>query len=227
MTYDSATPPRALAFDAYGTLFDVHAVTAALEEHFPGRGRELSERWRAKQLEYTWLLALMGRYHDFAWVTERALIHACRSSGLALETETRRGLMALYLRLAPYPEVPAALERLAGWPMIILSNGSRKMLDTAVEDAGLGRRFAGIVSADRVSTYKPSPRVYALASEHLGVPTPEIGFVSSNGFDVAGAKAFGFQTFWLNRSGAVLDPLDLEPDGTLERLTDLADRIAG
>ena len=160
---------RGFVFDAYGTLFDVHAVVEA------GRAittdpAALSAAWRQKQLEYTWLRALMGRYEDFWAVTAAALRHAVRRLGLtASEAELAR-LMDAYLSLACFPEVRPALERLAGRPRAILSNGAPRMLAAAVAASGLGRHLEHIISVDAVRTYKPSPRVYALGPETLGVP---------------------------------------------------------
>ena len=128
---------QAIAFDAYGTLFDVHSVIALCNRKFPGHGAELSRLWRGKQLEYTWLRSLMGQYKDFWMVTESALVFACRSLGLACPTETRRELMESYLRLDTFPEVKSALGKLAQHKLAILSNGSPKMLAAAVKHAGL------------------------------------------------------------------------------------------
>jgi 2-haloacid dehalogenase len=205
------SPIRGYVFDAYGTLFDVHSVVEAGRE-ITGDPVALSTTWRQKQLEYTWLRALMGAYVDFWVVTEAALRYSIRRLGLAAtETQVRR-LMDAYLSLACFPEVKAALARLAGRPRAILSNGAPAMLRAAVAAGGLTALLDHVVSVDRVRTYKPSPLVYALGPQTLGVTVGELLFVSSNGWDVAGAKAFGYQVAWCNRTGAPEEELGVHPD---------------
>ena len=215
------THPAALVFDAYGTLFDVHSVTAAAEAIWPGKGAALSQLWRTKQLEYTWLRSLMGRYEDFSHVTESALRYACAGLKLPLDDAQRAQLLEGYLHLAPFPEVPAALERLRGIRLAILSNGSPAMLEPVVFNAGLHGRITDVLSVDAVKVFKPDPRVYRLAVDRLGVPAKAIGFVSSNCWDAIGAKAFGFRTFWVNRAGAPVDEMGVRPDHELRSLGDL------
>jgi 2-haloacid dehalogenase len=212
---------KALVFDAYGTLFDVHSVVTLLEELFPGRGQEVSRVWRTKQLEYTWLLSLMGRYEDFWEVTVRSLAFACRALPLDCPPARQAQLMNAYLRLEAFPEVPDALKRLTAYPLAILSNGSPRMLAGVVESAGLKGTFAQVLSVDEVKIYKPSPRVYALASQRLGLEPGAIGFVSANSWDIQGAGAFGFRTVWLNRGDQPGDELGFPPDITVPQLTDL------
>lgn len=202
---------RGYVFDAYGTLFDVHSVVEAGRE-ITGDPVALSTLWRQKQLEYTWLRALMGTYADFWAVTEAALRYSIRRLGLSANDAQVRRLMDAYLSLACFPEVKTALGRLAGRPRVILSNGSPAMLAAAVAASGLGAMLDHVISVDRVKTYKPSPRVYALGPETLGVPAGELLFVSSNGWDVAGAKAFGYQVAWCNRTGAPEEELGVRPD---------------
>ena len=202
---------RGYVFDAYGTLFDVHSVVEAGRE-ITGDPVALSTLWRQKQLEYTWLRALMGTYADFWAVTEAALRYSIRRLGLSANDAQVRRLMDAYLSLACFPEVETALRRLAGRPRAILSNGSPAMLAAAVAASGLGAMLDHVISVDRVKTYKPSPRVYALGPETLGVPAGELLFVSSNGWDVAGAKAFGYQVAWCNRTGAPEEELGVRPD---------------
>lgn len=213
--------PAALVFDAYGTLFDVHSVTAAAESLWPGKGAALSQLWRTKQLEYTWLRSLMGRYEDFARVTADALDYACAALGLALEAVQRARLLEAYLHLATFPEAAAALGRLRGIRLAILSNGSPAMLEPLVFNAGLHGLVTDVLSVDEVKIFKPDPRVYRIAVDRLGVPAKAIGFVSSNCWDAIGAKAFGFRTFWVNRSGAPVDRLGIAPDHVLGSLADL------
>jgi len=214
---------KALVFDAYGTLFDVHSVISACDQSFPGHGAALSQAWRAKQLEYTWLRSLMGRYKDFWQVTESALVFGCKSLGLSCLPGTRAKLMETYLRLNPFPEVQQALGALSGYLLAILSNGSPRMLKAAVESAGLKGIFRHTLSVDEAKIYKPSPRVYRLAPQKLRVSTNAIGFISANFWDIAGAKAFGFHTYWVNRSKAPAEELGLVPDATLSSLADLVD----
>ncbi len=214
---------KALVFDAYGTLFDVHSVISACDQSFPGHGAALSQAWRAKQLEYTWLRSLMGRYKDFWQVTESALAFACMSLGLSCPPDTRAKLMETYLHLNPFPEVQEALRALSDYSLAILSNGSPRMLKAAVESADLKGIFSRIISVDEAKIYKPSPRVYRLAPQKLHVATGAISFISANFWDIAGAKAFGFHTYWVNRSKAPAEELGLVPDATLSSLADLVD----
>jgi 2-haloacid dehalogenase len=211
---------RGYVFDAYGTLFDVHSVVEAGRE-ITSDPATLSATWRQKQLEYTWLRALMGRYEDFWAVTEAALRHAVRRLGIPVTQAQLGRLMNAYLSLACFPEVPAALERLAPRPRAILSNGSPRMLEAVVASSGLGPSLAHVLSVDAVKTYKPAPVVYALGPKALGVPAGELLFVSSNAWDVAGAKAFGFQVAWCNRIGAPEEELGVRADYVITRLDQL------
>jgi 2-haloacid dehalogenase len=215
----------ALVFDAYGTLFDVHSVTALAERLAPGRGTALSQLWRTKQLEYTWLTSLMispaTPRADFAAVTAQALDFALAALGIELGLGDRARLQGAYLTLAPFPDVTAALERLAPRPRWILSNGTLAMLEPLVRHTGLDAHIEGVLSVDAAGVYKPSPGVYQLALDRLRVPPPRIGFVSSNGWDAIGAKAFGFTTFWINRAGAPVDRHGPAPDRIISTLADL------
>lgn len=216
---------RALAFDAYGTLFDVHSVISTCNNVFPDKGQALSQLWRAKQLEYTWLRSLMGRYEDFWHVTESALIFACRSLGLECPPATRQKLMNAYLHLDPFPEVRQALQSLSRHKLAILSNGSPRMLAAVVENAGLKSAFADVISVDEVKIFKPSPRVYELASRHLNVPQNAVGFISSNFWDIAGAKSFGLWTCWINRGKASEEELGFRPDAIIGNLGELQEHL--
>ncbi|HUL41604.1 MAG TPA: haloacid dehalogenase type II [Burkholderiales bacterium] len=217
---------KALAFDAYGTLFDVHSVIQLCDELFPGRGAELSQIWRAKQLEYSWLKSLMRRYQDFEKITEAALKFACITLQLDCPTESRKRLMQAYLHLEPYPEVREALAALSHLKLAILSNGSPKMLKALVKNNGLTRTFDKVISVDELKIFKPDPKVYALAPKKLKVRKSEIGFVSSNFWDICGASSFGLRTFWVNRAGKSADELGYSPQATVTKLTEL-ERIAG
>ncbi len=213
---------KAWVFDAYGTLFDPLSVQGKAETLFPGRGEALSRLWRSRQLEYTWLRALMNRYADFWQVTQEALAYAMRSLGLSCESAQQEELMQEYLRLSVYPDVYAGLGALANRRLAILSNGTPKMLEAVVEHAGLKRVFVAVLSVDKVKTYKPNPAIYRLAAESLNLSKHEIGFVSSNYWDAAGGAAFGFRAHWLNRSQAVPDELGSAPEAVITSLGELA-----
>ena len=218
--------PRALVFDAYGTLFDVHSVAQRCESFWPGAGTQLSQLWRAKQLEWTWQRSLMRRYVPFSQVTRDALAHACAALRLALDAEKSDRLMRDLLALALYPDARVALDALrsAGCRLAILTNGSRDMIEPLVAHSELA--FDAVISVDEVGVFKPAPEVYALAVKRLGVAAGETGFVSSNCWDALGAKSFGFRVWWINRTGAPLDRLDCEPDGILSGLGELPGALA-
>jgi len=216
---------EAFVFDAYGTLFDVHSVIALAEMLAPGRGGALSQLWRAKQLEYTWLTSLMdsaiGRRHDFATLTARALDYALESLAIDLGAAQRGRLCAAYLTLSPFPDAAAALAALAPRPRWILSNGTLAMLEPLVRNSGLDRHLDGVLSVDAAGIFKPSPRVYQLTVDRLQLPPHRMGFVSSNCWDAIGAKAFGFTTFWINRLNAPVDRHGPAPDAVITTLADL------
>ena len=218
----------AIVFDAYGTLFDVHSVTAHAERLLPGRGAALSQLWRTKQLEYTWLQSLMGpaAREDFAAVTAHALDYALAALDAPLASTDRRGLRNAYLTLAPYAEVPEALAALAPRPRWILSNGTLAMLEPLVRHHGLDAHLDGVLSVDAAGIYKPSPRVYQLSLDRLQLPASRIAFVSSNCWDAIGAKAFGFTTFWINRTGAPVDRHGPPPDRIIATLSELPALLA-
>ncbi|HKW39529.1 MAG TPA: haloacid dehalogenase type II [Burkholderiales bacterium] len=219
---------RALVFDAYGTLFDVHSVAELCDELWPGQGAGLSLLWRAKQLEYSWLRSLMRRYQDFGQLTDAALAYSCATLGLPLGDEQRRRLGQAYRELATFPEVRRALSALKATKLrlAILSNGSPAMLRPLVAHAQLGGIITTVLSVDPRKTYKPSATVYRLAVERLRLPKRAIGFVSSNCWDACGAKAFGFRTFWINRAGAPVDALGVAPDHVMGGLDGLAALLA-
>lgn len=216
--------PKAFVFDAYGTLFDVHSVIDA------GRAvtddpQALSALWRQKQLEYTWLRALMGRYEDFWAVTEDALRFALKRLGIPVGEDAIRRLLEAYLSLATFPDVMTALAAMAGTPLGILSNGSPRMLAAAVRSSGLEGRLAHVLSVDAARTYKPSRAVYELGTRAFGLSAGDILFVSSNGWDVAGAKAFGYRTCWCNRLGAPVENLGVTPDLEVSRLDEILTKL--
>ena len=209
----------ALVFDAYGTLFDVHSVARRCDSFWPGKGAALSQLWRTKQLEYTWQRSLMQRYRPFSEVTRDALAWACESLGLRLTVPQMEALMAEYQMLSAYPDVESSLKKLGSYKTAILTNGSPDMIGPLVEHSGL--RFDAVLSVDAVKVFKPAPQVYELASTQLTVPAARIGFVSSNCWDVMGAKSFGFAVYWINRGGAPVDRLGFQPDAVLGTLGDL------
>lgn len=213
---------RAIVFDAYGTLFDVHSVVSGVSDDLTGDRQALSALWRQKQLEYTWLRSLMGRYEDFWEITYAALRSAVNQLKIEATNEQLDGLMQAYLVPSVFSDAKIALESIRGVPMAILSNGSPKMLEAAVGHNGLQSYFTEVISVDRVQTYKPSPAVYALGPEILKVAVEEILFVSSNSWDAAGAKAFGYKVCWCNRSGAEMEKLGFAPDVTVTRLDAIA-----
>ena len=210
---------EALVFDAYGTLFDVHSVQRRCDAFFPGKGAQLSQLWRAKQLEYTWQRTLMRRYMPFSAITREALAYACETLGLELTAERMEALMGEYLMLATFPEVPQAMKRLEGRKLAILSNGSPDMLEPLVEHSGL--RLDAVLSVDEVKLFKPAPEVYDLAVKRLQVKKEHIGFVSSNCWDALGARSYGFVSFWINRTGAPLDRLGVQPRKVVKSLDDV------
>lgn len=220
--------PKALVFDAYGTLFDIHSVVARCDEYWPGRGAALSQAWRVKQLEYTWMRALMGRYVPFSTVTRDALEYACESLGLALDAAKTDALMQAYRELSPYPDVPGALEQLrtGGRKLAILTNGSPDMIDPLVRHCGMESTFDAVLSADALRIFKIAPQVYQHAVDRLGVAAGEIGFVSSNCWDALGARNFGFNVWWINRQNAPLDRLDAQPNGILKGLGELPAQLS-
>jgi 2-haloacid dehalogenase len=213
---------EALVFDAYGTLYDVASVTALCDRHFPGQGSAISDIWRQKQLEYTWLSSLMGRYQDFWQLTAAGLRFACGALKLELGEEAHRELMENYLQLAPFAEVPATLQALSRrLPLAILSNGSPEMLLKVTQHNSFTPYLKQVLSVHELGIFKPSPRVYELAATRLGVPRGSIGFVSSNSWDAVGAKAFGFHVFWINRFNRFQEQLGVQPDHEIRTLDEI------
>ncbi len=203
---------KGIAFDMYGTVVDVGAIAEACKAVAPDPVA-FNTQWRAKQLEYTFLRSLMGKYQDFWRVSEQALEFTIHRFGLQVSAEQRRRLLEAWLHPSPYPEVAAALPLLKEqYALAVLSNGSPKMLRAGLERTGLKPYFRWVISVDEVKLYKPSPKVYQLAPRKMRMNKEEILFVSSNSFDVIGAKSFGFRVCWINRTGAPLDPLGPKPD---------------
>jgi 2-haloacid dehalogenase len=224
---------RALVFDAYGTLYDVQSVLAKAEALCPGKGQLITELWRLKQLEYTWLRSLLQQYEDFWEVTRASLDFALRAVGVEPDEAVRDPLMQNYLDLDPHPEARDALAALEGRKLAILSNGSPRMLAALIRNSGLDRWIEAAISIDSIRTYKPHRSCYTLVEPALGVVKEEVLFVSSNSFDAVGAKAFGFNVAWIRRSGSG-DPATMfgmlrgraeelghAPDHVVSALTDL------
>ena len=203
-------------FDAYGTLYDVYSVAARCESCWPGKGAQLSQLWRAKQLEYTWQRSLMQRYVPFSTVTREALAYSCEALKLELSVAQMEGLMGEYLNLALYPDVTRTLAKLKP-PKAILSNGSPDMLLPLVKNSGL--ELDAVISVDALKIFKPAPQVYQLAVDKL--QTKNIGFVSSNCWDALGAKSYGFEVYWINRGNAPVDRLGFKPDRILKGLDEI------
>jgi len=210
---------EAIVFDAYGTLFDVHSVMRRCESLYPGKHAQLSQLWRAKQLEYTWLRSLMQRYAPFSTVTREALAHSCEALGLELTAERMEALMAEYNMLSAFPDVPGIFSKMKGVKRAILSNGSPDMLEPLVAHSGL--ELDALISVDEARIFKPAPAVYELAVRKLGATKEKIGFVSSNCWDALGAKSFGFTVFWINRGGAPVERLGFKPDRIVARLDEI------
>ena len=225
-----AHPPRiqAVAFDAFGTLFDVYSVGLLAEQLYPGKGAILADLWRSKQIEYSFIRTLSGRYKPFLEVTQDGLVFAAARLGLTLDAQRRTQLMNQYACLSPFPENLGALKALkaAGVPTAILSNGTPGMLDVAIKSAGMNGLFDHVLSVDAVHQYKTSADAYALGPQAFGCPAERILFVSSNGWDAAGASWYGYTTFWINRSGQPLEQLDVTPTVQGRQLTDVVDFVA-
>ncbi|MBU1175521.1 MAG: haloacid dehalogenase type II [Alphaproteobacteria bacterium] len=214
---------EAVAFDAYGTLFDVHSVGALAEAMFAGQGARLSAAWRVAQIDYTRLRTLSDRYEDFLKVTEDALVFASKTLGLDLDADRRARLMAQYDCLSAYPENVAVLGSLRrmGLKLAILSNGTPAMLDAVLANAGMQGLFDHVLSVDAIRRYKTAREAYDLGPAAFGYPPARIVFVSSNGWDVCGATWYGYRTFWVNRPGNALEELGVRPAGEGRDLNDL------
>jgi 2-haloacid dehalogenase len=241
---------KAVVFDAYGTLYDVQSVANVTEEAFPGYGEIITQIWRIKQLEYSWLRSLMRRYEDFSVVTRDALTYTLRLLGLKQDDAVFDRIMEKYLHLDLYPDANAALAALHGRKLAILSNGSTDMLGALVRNSGLDRVLDATISIDSKRIFKPSPEAYTLIEEKLGIAPADVLFVSSNPWDAIGAKSFGLNVAWIERvtpdamalacvkSDVVapltmfkairmqMDELGLEPDYRIRALAELPKVVA-
>ena len=190
---------KAVVFDAYGTLYDVQSVAEITEEAFPGYGEMITQIWRIKQLEYSWLRSLMQRYRDFSVITRESLAYTLRILGLQYDNAIFERIMEKYLHLDLYPDALAALAALKDRKLAILSNGSPGMLNALVANSGLDRMLDATISVDAKKVFKPSPDAYRLIETTLGVKPADVLFVSSNPWDACGAKAFGLNVAWIER----------------------------
>jgi 2-haloacid dehalogenase len=232
---------RGLVFDAYGTLFDVYSIAQLTEKLYPGSGAAISTLWRDKQIEYSRLITLSDpdpngslHYRSFWDITQSALEYSLQRLGMQYTEIQVNMLMDQYARLDAFPECAGVLEQLSemGFPMVVLSNGSSEMLESAADSAGLKRYLMHLISVDRIRQFKTHPQAYALASKTLSIPSEELLFVSSNGWDVMGATWYGFQTCWINRAGLPFETVGPRPafDGSdlgvvLRVLQSNADRL--
>jgi 2-haloacid dehalogenase len=217
-----------LAFDVYGTLIDPFHMEQHLRPTFGDRAKEASELWRGKQLEYSWRRALMKKYQDFNRCTEQALRFVCAQLGAAISEETLASLMNHYLKLPAYPDVPAALEYLAdqGFKMVAFSNGTESAVRGLLERAGVLSGFSGIVSVDTLRTFKPDPAVYEFLATKAGAPKEKVWVISSNPFDVIGAKACGLRAAWVQRDvKRAFDPWEFQADIVVHGLGELKDKL--
>ncbi len=218
---------EALAFDHYGTLFDKGAIGRLLDRHVPGRGQEFAQFWFRTMQRYCFQNGLMERYQGWDELTANALTYTARVFGLALDDALREQLIQEDLSLPPFPEVPAALERLAArLDLFVLSMASRHMLEHAHAKAGTRQHFVKIISGEARKVYKPAKAAYRMGVDEIARPREQIGFVSGNSYDVIGAVNFGFTTFWINRTGEPLDVLGPEPHWTGSDMQALADLLA-
>ncbi|TRZ92506.1 MAG: haloacid dehalogenase type II [Rhodocyclaceae bacterium] len=222
MTSNHLNDIDACVFDAYGTLFDFNSAASAARDELGDDWQRLSDLWRLKQLQYTWLRGLAQQHADFWQVTGDALDFSLAT--LQMERPgLRERLMQLYLRLGTYPEVPAMLRELksSGMKLAILSNGTPGMLAAVVANSGLEDIFDAVLSVEEVGVFKPHPSVYGLAAERLKLEPSHVCFLSSNGWDAFSAKAFGFRVLWCNRFGQVPERIPAEPDGEIVDLSEL------
>ena len=219
-------------FDVYGTLLDIDAAArqAATEpgmESLQKNWLKISKGWRDRQLRYSWLGSMMGKYDDFWKLTIRALDATLEEHALSSDQKIRARLLSLYSELTAYEEVPGALAKLeaSGHRIAVLSNGSPEMLKTAIEAAGIAEYFDELLSVDVLKCYKPTPAVYRLVIERFNCSPSDVTFFSSNNWDVSGAGAFGFKTIWVNRSGVSWDNLPGKPDHIVQSISEASNLI--
>ena len=223
-----ARPIKAIAFDAYGTIFDVFSIATLADRFFPGRGDELAALWRVKQIDYTRLRTLSDRYEPFSEVTRDALTYTVQSMGLDLDDAQAEALMTEYDQLAVFTDAAEALRLLKaqGLPLAILSNGDPPMLHAVVGSGGLDSVFDHLLSVDTVSRFKTAPEAYALGPNAFGCAADEILFVSSNCWDACGAAWYGYRAFWINRAGMPMEVLGVDLAGTGRTMHDVTAFLA-
>ena len=213
---------KAVAFDAFA-IFDPTSVFRLAEEIFPGRGVELSNQWRTRQFEYTWLRNSMRRYSNFWDVTRDALNYAAKQSGVKLNPEQSMRLMSAYLQLKPWPDVAAVIQILQkhGLQLALLTNWTPAMMEACLKGSGLEEAFKYQLSTDRVEAFKPDPVTYRMGLEAFHLQKDEIAFVAFGAWDAAGAKAFGYPTYWVNRFSVPPEELGVSADATYQDLSPL------
>jgi 2-haloacid dehalogenase len=212
-------PIKAIVFDAYGTLYDVQSVALVTDQAFPGYGELITQIWRIKQLEYTWLRSLMGRYKDFWAITQDSLAYTIDCLGLKHDDRIFDQIMDKYCHLDLYPEARQAIAALGDYKLAILSNGSPAMLNALVHNSGLEKVLDATISVDAVKIFKPSAQAYGLIEATLGASPQDVLFVSSNAFDACGAKSFGLNVAWIERVSAPALAHELENNQALPPFT--------
>lgn len=210
---------KAFVFDVYGTLYDVHSMQPTFDSMFPEEGKSMSQTWRTKQLEYMFIRQIMGRYEDFSIITREALQYALSEQNVSWTKEMEQTLLDTYLHLTPYEETENILRQIQHKQTVILSNGSDEMLQGLLHHTKLDELFDQVISVDGVKQYKPSFSAYMYWFKSAGIRRDEVLFLSSNGWDIAGAKNFGFHTAWINRNDQPRMTLDLQPDAVYTDLS--------
>lgn len=221
------TQIKAIAFDAF-PIFDPRPIGKAAEEAFPGQGQNLMNMWRSRIFEYQWLRALGGKYENFMQTAESGLVFAAKNMNLALTPEKKTQLLSEFMNLHVWPDAPASIKKLKGMgiELVFLSNMTEEMLSNGLKKAGLEKEFSLIISTDSINTYKPASNAYHLAAEKLSLKKEEILFVAFAGWDAAGAKWYGYPTFWVNRLGAPMEELGVIPDGSSKDLLGLVEFVS-
>lgn len=225
---EAATPKiKAIAFDAF-PIFDPRPLTSAAEEAFPGQGKNLMDVWRSRIFEYQWLRALGGKYENFMQATESGLVFATKKLNLELTTEKKNRLLSEFMLLDTWPDATASIKQLRDMniELVFLSNMTEEMLNNGLKKANLDKDFSLILSTNSIKSYKPSPAAYNLAVEKLSVKKENILFVAFAGWDVAGAKWYGYRTFWVNRLGAPAEELGETADGSSRDLSGLIEFVS-
>ena len=219
--------PKAFVFDAYGTLFRLKSGVLSVPPDEQLLVTQIQDTWRLRQVEYTWLSAMMGRWIDFDEVTRSALDYALEFHE-ARDESLKEKLLTVYSDPTTFDDVPPTLEYLKekGIPLAILSNGNSEKLQSALTNLGINGFFQAVLSAAKVKTYKPSPSVYQLVTDHFRCEPKEVVFISSNGWDIAGAASFGFYTVWVNRLGIPFEQLGVAPNQKLNSLKDFVYPLA-